>query len=210
MAATSDPSAAASTALLLLGSVLLTSGTAAPVAGAELPEVVFNTRCSRCHEAECSGRLSFGGLPEGFADNHIRQFAGPLPKGVLRELQQMLEYTKRHCTVAAPRLPVPSDRRWDAPTLARLGLRDRAGYFVPLGILDPGEWRLTLTAAAAAEARAEVIGSDFGRAFDNVVYLQGSTASTLYFRVDCRQAHYLRIATTRSVDLLEAVLVTVP
>jgi len=47
--------------------------------------VLFNTDCARCHEGECSGRLSFH-LPPEASDQHIRRHGGELPAKQVREL----------------------------------------------------------------------------------------------------------------------------
>jgi cytochrome c553 len=58
--------------------------------------VLFNTNCARCHEGECSGRMSFH-LPREEADQHIRRHGGELPEAQVRELYDLLRYMKEEC-----------------------------------------------------------------------------------------------------------------
>ena len=83
-----------SSAKLGTGFTLLALLTAPPSVGDEgrasvESTVLFNTDCARCHEGECSGRLSFH-LPPEAADQHIRRHGGELPAKQVRELYELL------------------------------------------------------------------------------------------------------------------------
>jgi hypothetical protein len=65
------------------------------------------TTCARCHEGECSGRLSFDLGVEATTDHLIRN-ARPLTKDSIRKLFKMLEYMKRECAYPPLNVPIPS------------------------------------------------------------------------------------------------------
>jgi hypothetical protein len=101
--------------------------------------VDFNTQCARCHEGECSGRLSFSSGSEGAA-NHLRRYLGELTEAEINELYGLLRYTKEKCQI------YPFATHWDAEpkTLEHWRSSNQKGYFIPLGSLEPGEFRLEL------------------------------------------------------------------
>lgn len=120
--------------------------------------VRFNTVCAKCHEGECSGRLSFG-ADSTAADGHIRRYLGEVPAGERADYRGLLAHMKRSCAYY-PLPPAPSAGRWDADALATLRTPENA-YFVPLGRLAAGRHRLTLRFAGEAEFCAEVVSASF-------------------------------------------------
>ncbi|TAL13834.1 hypothetical protein EPN95_04835, partial [Patescibacteria group bacterium] len=66
--------------------------------------VQFHTVCSNCHEAQCSGRLSFDSGSAG-ARSHIERYIGTTNDDHLAALFAMLRHVKETCG-HYPALPV--------------------------------------------------------------------------------------------------------
>jgi len=81
--------------------------------------VLFNTECARCHEGECSGRMTFH-LPREAADTHIRRFGGEVSTERLGELFGLLRHMKESCAFHPLPLPLVRDGHWDGKILAGL------------------------------------------------------------------------------------------
>ena len=169
--------------------------------------VAFNTQCARCHEGECSGRLSFH-LGEDAADEHIRRYSGALPLETVRHLSELLRYMKVQCAFYPLSLALASDSVWAVDTLGRLRAPDGTAYFLPLGVLAPGRYRLWIDGPdPGARACAELIRADFDRVDHQGITPVGERW-TLPFRVDAPTELYLRIRTEEPITLTRVELVT--
>ena len=73
--------------------------------------VIFNTTCARCHEGECSGRMSFH-LPEDAANQHIRRHGGDLSAERIQQLFRLLRYMKEECSFYPIPLALVNDQIW--------------------------------------------------------------------------------------------------
>lgn len=162
----------------------------------EIPQgavVRFNTACARCHEGECSGRLSFG-PDHTVAAHHVRRYAGEVSADEQKALHTLLAYMKQRCAYYPMRIPEPKAGGWDRTALA--SLRGPAGdaYFIPLGTLAAGRYRVHLRFDAAAEACAQVISARF--AIDEYPGLKAvGQGMEFEFAVDDGLPYYLRLQT---------------
>ncbi|MDD3448792.1 MAG: hypothetical protein PHF72_07145 [Gammaproteobacteria bacterium] len=191
---------------VVLASLAVPQRTAATPAVELESYVIFNTRCADCHEGECSGRLSFFHLPEDAADEHVRRFAGQVPVARVRELQFLLTWMKKNCAFYPLPLVIPADGRWDMKALASLSLDSGRAYFVPIGELAPGRWRVTVGAETAADFTVEVVGSDFEPMLAKRLSLPGGGRVGLRFDVQKRQSYYLRLEACGGMRLAEVTL----
>lgn len=117
---------------------------AARVAGAQSCEslATFHVTCGSCHEAECSGRLTFDDPLRASA--HVQRYAGPLDAAGVAALVELLRVTKQECRVddaAAARCGKPP---WDAARLRRVHVGAANAWFVPIGAAPGGPSRLVL------------------------------------------------------------------
>lgn len=180
--------------------------TAAAAADIPLATVVrFNTVCARCHEGECSGRLSFDHGQES-SGSHIRRHAGDVSPSAQGDLYALLVHMKRACAYFPMPASVPKDRHWPADALAMLRSPAGDAYFVPLGELATGRYRARLRFDAAAEACAQVISESFDSADFAGLALQGGTAEFI-FDVERKGSHYLRLQTGKPAPLIELEIV---
>lgn len=133
--------AAAFTALLLLLGPAA-SETRAEAGSACSSLAVFGTTCARCHEAECSGRLTFDDLARASA--HVERYTGPLPDERVAELIGLLRVTKEQCRVDAEATASCGGSPWDAARLRDVHVAAERAWFVPLGTAPGGAQRVRL------------------------------------------------------------------
>ena len=127
--------------------------------------VIFNTLCAKCHEGECSGRLSFDTGSKA-ASSHIKRYAEDtnLSKGETKEFFILLNYMKKECA-----LLMPDDGKWKHENLSHFALPSHKGYFIPLGILKSGNYRFAIKTKEDIHFRAEVISDHFDHFLDQSV-----------------------------------------
>lgn len=182
----------------IFGPLVAETGFAAEISAAS--SVRFNIVCARCHEGECSGRLSFD-LGRRAADAHIEQYAGKVSPLTRQELYTLLEYMKRECRYYPFPSSVPRDRRWDAEMLRQLHDEFSSAYFIPLGNLPAGRYRAVFRFDREAEASAELVSAKFEiEDFPQVSTV--SSAASIVFGVNSEAEYHIRLRVTRPASLL--------
>ncbi|MFZ0791683.1 MAG: hypothetical protein WAM94_18880 [Chromatiaceae bacterium] len=162
--------------------------------------VLFNTDCARCHEGECSGRLSFH-LPPEASDQHIRRHGGNLAQSQIRELFELLRHMKEACAFYPLPFALARDGAWGPETLRKLRSPSGQGYFLPLGSLSPGAHRVLLQGLGAG-ARPSVELIDGGFDFLDALEIEPDAAGwSLRFRTDTAGELFLRVNAPGSTDL---------
>ncbi len=137
--------------------ILLSATT--PVVGADPRATVsFATACANCHEGECSGRLSFQRPPDA-TFTHIRQYAGPVDDRLARALYDALERMKTDCRYA-PLPVVDAVAGLEEPELAAYRDPHSGAYFLPLGRLSAGDYRISGVCSTDSRLRIELADSD--------------------------------------------------
>lgn len=166
-----------------------------PAHAEEIPQetiVRFNTACARCHEGECSGRLTFD-LDHSAAANHMRRHAGELARQEQRHLHALLVHMKQRCAYYPMQTPAAKEGGWDRATLAALRTPKGDAHFIPLGELAAGRYRARLRFTAEAEACAQVISARFDISEHPGLRTSGREIG---FEFSTEQAmHYLRLQT---------------
>ena len=162
--------------------------------------VRFNIVCARCHEGECSGRLSFD-LGRKAAESHIERYAGKVSPLTRQEFYALLEYMKRECRYYPLDIAVPANRRWEAGMLQKLHDDAESAYFIPLGRLSAGSYRADLRFDRETGASAELISARFEIADFPGVKTTGEAAS-IVFRVNSEGEYHIRLLVTRPASLL--------
>lgn len=165
--------------------------------------VLFNTGCARCHEGECSGRMSFH-LPREEADQHIRRHGGTLPEAQVRELHDLLRYMKEECAFRPLPLALARDGAWGPETLELLRSPTEPTYFLPLGVLEAGPHRVRLQGLGPkARPCIELIDADFD--FIDTIELEPTeTGWRLRFRTEQSTEVFLRLKAPESTPLTGA------
>ncbi len=141
--------------------------------------VIFNTLCAKCHEGECSGRLTFN-TDSNAAQNHIKRYVGDIniSKSEVEEFFSLLNHMKKECT-----LLMSENVTYKSQDLAQFAIPSYTSYFIPLGFLKKGDYELKMTTKEEVRFRIEVISDQFDPFLD-----QSMSASTqeqvLSFSVD--------------------------
>ena len=163
--------------------------------------VVFNTVCARCHEAQCSGRLSFDSRYEAAVRHIVRHYSGAEDKVWLqKELFAILDYMKRHCAYYPMDVPIPPQRVWGAEVLGKFGNLLEHDYFVPLGPFEPGEYRLRLELAGPVRVNVHLVDESFEMVIDECMTPDGNGLS-LPFTVERPVQLYFRLYTQEPTPL---------
>lgn len=177
---------------LPVAAIVLALAAAATAAVAADPSAtrLFATACADCHEGQCSGRTSFPREPAN-ATVHIRQYAGAVDDALAVQLYAALERMKTECRYA-PLPAVDHDGGLDAAALAPLRDPWRGGYFMPLGELAAGRYRLSGRLTGSGRIRIEVIDAHFDPWADACLTpLDGGF--DLQFSVDTAQPLFVRL-----------------
>jgi hypothetical protein len=172
--------------------------------------VVFNTLCARCHEGECSGRMSFQ-LAEDATDEHIRRYGGDLSPERVRHLVELLRYMKERCAFFPIPLALVVDHSWGRDILDRLRSPEGMAYFLPLGRMDPSLYLVRISGLApGVRTRAELVAADFDLVHHGGVAQDGEQDGeyqVLRFRIDEPGELFLRISTQVPITLTRVELV---
>jgi len=150
--------------------------------------VIFNTLCAKCHEGECSGRLSFT-MGAKAASNHIKRYAGDanISKGETEEFFSLLNYMKTECT-----LWMPDNGKWEPENLSHFALPSSKGYFIPLGVLKEGKYHLEIKLKDDIHFRVEVLSDHFEHYLDISACPDGKK-ETFQFTINKSVNTFLRI-----------------
>jgi hypothetical protein len=184
--------------------------TAFSARGTEIPTstvVRFNTVCARCHEGECSGRLSFD-VDHMAAANHIRRHAGEVVIDEQKDLHTLLTYMKQRCGYYPMRIAAPPTGSWSPVMLAQLRGPTGDTYFIPLGPLSAGRYRARLHFGGAVEACAQVISASFDIGEHPGLRTEGGAMEFDFIASESRP-HYLRLQTAKPAVLEKLEIQTV-
>ena len=160
--------------------------------------VIFNTLCAKCHEGECSGRLSFD-TGSKTASSHIKRYAGDvnISKGETEEFFSLLNYMKTECA-----LWMPSDGKWKPENLSRFALPSSKGYFIPLGLLKEGKYHIEIKLKDNVHYRVEVLSDHFEHFLDISTCPDGEK-EILQFTIDKAVNTFLRIQSRIPVEIID-------
>lgn len=145
----------------LLGLIAALCSTSA--AGDEIPQsaiVRFNTVCTNCHEGECSGRLSFSSGAAA-ARQHMQRYLGPIVDADVAAFFGLLRYIKENCAHYPQPGRIPDSGIWTAADLDEWRNPDSGAYFIALGHLATGDYRLRLSFASHDQGRLKITDRHF-------------------------------------------------
>lgn len=144
-----------------------------------VPAIVrFNTICASCHEGECSGRLTFSSGAET-AREHMQRYLGSVTTREAEDLFGLLRYTKEHCAHYPVPAAIPADGIWSAPDLSAWRNSRQGGYFVPLGTLQAGRYRLHLSLSGSLSGRFKITDERFEPVLDEA-FCPGNTQEVVF------------------------------
>ena len=160
--------------------------------------VIFNTLCAKCHEGECSGRLSFDTGSKA-ASNHIKRYAGDtnISKGETEEFFNLLNYMKTECA-----LWMPDNGKWKPENLSHFALPSSKGYFIPLGVLKEGKYHIEIKLKDDIHFRVEVLSDHFDHYLDRSICPDGKK-ETLQFTIDKAVNIFLRMQSRKPLYIID-------
>lgn len=163
----------------------------APLSGESV--TAFNTVCAKCHEGQCSGRLSFGDEAERSAEHIQRHYPrAAVDSRVSTELFTLLAHMKAKCAFHPLKAPPNGERSWRDDTLDKLSTPDERYYFIPLGRLPAGRHRIDLELERDTRLTIHLVRADFEMLVDECASTTGRRIS-VPFEVEEAAEHYLRL-----------------
>lgn len=171
--------------------------------------VIFNTICAKCHEAECSGRLSFDEAFEASATHIIRHYSQASEKKWLqKELFVLLNHMKEKCAYYPMQVPVPPQRVWSGEILEKMATLLERNYFIPLGPFMPGRYSLELALAEDEKVTVHLVAESFDMLVEDC-YLPTNKHVSIPFTIEDSGNYYLRVYPRTPVQITRLAILTV-
>ena len=155
--------------------------------------VIFNTICAICHEAQCSGRLSFDDSFDASV-NHIVRYYGEASekKWLQKELFVILNYMKEKCAYYPMPVPIPPQMVWSGGMLEKMATLVERNYFIPIGPFNPGRYQLELKFVKDAKVTAHLVSETFDMVVDDC-YLSSDRRIVIPFSIEEAGNYYVRV-----------------
>ncbi|WP_177419127.1 hypothetical protein [endosymbiont of Lamellibrachia barhami] len=164
--------------------------------------VIFNTICAKCHEAQCSGRLSFDQAFEKSSSHVLRHYGQASGKQWLqKELFDILNFMKEKCAYYPIQTPIPSKRIWKTDILDKFTTFMERNYFIPLGHFTPGQYRIELELEKDAKVITHLISGEFEMALEDC-YLSTDRRVNIPVRIEEPGDYYFRMYPKTPVRIL--------
>ncbi len=159
--------------------------------------VIFNTLCAKCHEGECSGRLSFD-TGNKAADSHIKRYAGDtnVSEDETKDFFTLLNYMKKECA-----LYMPDNGKWKPENLSHFALPSHDSYFIPIGVLKSGNYHLEIETKENVHFRVEILSDHFDPFLDQTV-CPDRKDQNLEFMIDEPVNSFLRIRSRKPLHVI--------
>jgi hypothetical protein len=155
--------------------------------------VIFNTICAKCHEAECSGRLSFDDAFETYTSHILRHYGQASGENRLqKELFDILNYMKRNCAYYPMPVTVPLTRDWRGEILDRFTTLMERNYFIPVGTFTPGHYRIEIELDKDVKVTAHLISGEFEMVVEDC-YLSSDRRISIPFLIEEPGDYYFRM-----------------
>jgi hypothetical protein len=171
--------------------------------------VIFNTICAKCHEAQCSGRLSFDNAYEASTGHIVRHYSQASGKIWLqKELFSILNHMKEKCAYYPMSAPIPPQLIWNSEILEKMTTLLEKYYFIPIGPFSPGMYRLELSLAKDEKITVHLVSE----AFDTIVedcFLSSEKRISIPFSIEETGTYYVRVYPGKPVQITQLAIFTV-
>ena len=159
--------------------------------------VIFNTQCAKCHEGECSGRLSFDTGSKA-ASSHIGRYSGDvnITKKKTKEFFSLLNYMKTECA-----LWMPGINKLKLENFSRFALPSSKGYFIPLGTLEEGNYHIKIQLKENMHFDFEILSDHFKHFLD--VSVCPDKKQIFQFIIDRTVNTFLRIKSRIPLEVID-------
>jgi len=163
--------------------------------------VIFNTICAKCHEAQCSGRLSFDDSFDASV-NHIVRYYGDASekKWLQKELFVILNHMKEKCAYYPMPAPIPLQMVWSGEMLEKMATLVERNYFIPIGPFTPGHYQLELKLAKDAKVTVHLVSETFDMVVEDC-YLSSDRQIVIPFSIEEAGNHYVRVYPREPVQI---------
>ena len=163
--------------------------------------VIFNTICAKCHEAQCSGRLSFDDSFEASV-NHIVRYYGEASekKWLQKELFVILNHMKEQCAYYPMPALIPPQMVWSGEMLEKMATLVERNYFIPIGSFTPGRYQLELKLAKDAKVTVHLVSETFDMVVEDC-YLSSNRQIVIPFSIEEAGNHYVRVYPREPVQI---------
>ena len=168
--------------------------------------VIFNTVCAKCHEGECSGRLSFHMPYEESANHIVRHYSEASGKVLLqKQLYLNLSYMKEKCAYYPMQVTVPKQLVWNSEILDTLKTKQEKNYFIPVGNLIPDEYKLVMTLKADTKVTAHIVSEEFDMVIEDC-YLSKDRQVVIPFKIDSNGQYYVRLYPQEPISISQLII----
>ena len=155
--------------------------------------VIFNTVCAKCHEAQCSGRMSFDDAYESSKNHIIRHYGDASDKQWLqKELFTILNYMKVKCAYYPMDNILPPKRVWEREILDKMTTLLERNYFIPLGPFSAGNYHIDLQLKKESKVTIHLVSEDFDMIIDDC-FISGNRKIKIPFSITQSGNYYFRM-----------------
>ena len=170
--------------------------------------VIFNTICAKCHEAECSGRLSFDEAFEASSTHIIRHYGEASGKKWLqKELFTLLNHMKEKCAYYPMQVPIPPQRVWSSEMLEKMTTLLEKNYFIPIGTFLPGQYSLEINLAKDEKITVHLVAETFDMLVDDC-HFSSDKKVVVPFTVEEPGNYYLRVYPRAPAQIIRIAIFT--
>ncbi|GEM_PF-565366 len=163
--------------------------------------VIFNTICAKCHEAQCSGRLSFDDCFETSVNHIVRYYDEASEKKWLqRELFVILNHMKEKCAYYPMPAFIPPQRVWSGEMLEKVATLLERNYFISIGPFTPGRYQLELKLAKDAKVTVHLVSEIFEMVVEDC-YLSNDRHIVIPFSIEEAGNYYVRVYPREPVQI---------
>jgi len=171
--------------------------------------VIFNTICAKCHEAQCSGRLSFDNAYEASTGHIVRYYSKASGKIWLqKELFSILNHMKEKCAYYPMSVPIPPQWIWNSEILEKMTTLLERNYFIPIGSFSPGMYRLELSLAKDEKITVHLVSETFDIIVEDC-FLSSEKRIAIPFSIEETGNYYARIYPRKPVQITQLAIFTV-
>ncbi len=171
--------------------------------------IIFNTICAKCHEAQCSGRLSFSDAYDASASHIIRHYGKASEKKWLqKELFSILNHMKVNCAYYPMSVPVPAKRIWNSEILEKMTTLLERNYFIPVGPFTPGRYNLELKLAKDAKVTVHLVSETFDLVVEDC-YQSSDQQLVIPFTIEVAGNYYVRVYPRKPVQITRLAISTI-
>ena len=172
--------------------------------------IIFNTICAKCHEAQCSGRLSFNNTYESAVNHIVRYYGQAAEKEWLqKELFSILNHMKEKCAYYPMQVPVPPKRVWNTEILDKMTTLLERNYFIPTGELNLGDYKLELELAEDAKVTVQLVSETFDIVVEDC-YDSSALRLIIPFSIEEKQNYYVRVYPRKPVQISRLAITNAP